>query len=105
MNVWQWRDEESVRIDGWTLLGTDPITGAQDRVLWDYDSFRGAQSIMRADVDEKELPVPWVMTRKRAEELARKIEIMDEVYWPGFGPVLAKVNNGKIVGPYPPEER
>src|SRR5688500_11986645 len=96
VTYWEWKGDPA-RTDGWTVIGDDE---GQKRVLVSYDSFNGAAS---DDLGER-VPGEWIMDRPKAEELHDRILEMDHVYWPGFNPTVARVEDGRVVEyVYPPD--
>lgn len=86
---WEWvgRDDAT---DGWTVLGTGDDGG--DIAIAGYDSFCGATSTrFTGHVDPK-----WIMPREKADELARRIASMDDMFYPPFLPRLVEVKGGMV---------
>lgn len=75
---------------GWTVIGQSD--GGQQALLY-YNPLAGTQS----RPIEEGIPSEVILsTQEDAEILADKLMMMDEVYWPPFNPVVARIEDGKV---------
>lgn len=86
-HAWDWTGDKMSR-DGFTVVGLDRTV-----VVAEYDSFLGASSLPIEDGVAPE----WIMPLEKAQELAARISVLDEVFWPGFAPEVVEVVDGAIV--------
>jgi hypothetical protein len=86
---WEWAGDPNAT-SGWTVIGEDE---SGKRALVDYNSLEGASSQPLSDG----IPGEWLMPEEKAKELHDRIQTMDQTYWPGFNPTVARIQGGKVV--------
>ncbi len=83
---------------GWTVVGQEERGNAQ-RVLVNYNPLVGTSH----QAVEEGIPAEVILTtQEEAEILADKLMVMDEVYWPPFNPIVARIEDGRVVRLVPP---